>query len=462
MYKTTNLRECRALSVTQDSNVLSLRLGDVAWLLLFNLLAFQIYFQEEFGGIFSYIDEFASIAVMLATVVSAARASRRNPVAARGLAAPVLLLGAAITMGLVSNMASGICTETFPVLVDAFTFCKVPIVLLCCLALPRIPDSGGRAFWRLLVLESQGLIAVMVACAVMNLLPGGGVLGMGGETRYGISSFRFVFYHPEVVNLMTVGLIVILLADDPKGHRAAVAAALLVMCATLRWKAIGFAAVVFFVLFLRRGGRVSAMQVVLGLLAAVLVAWGQISTYYDNDSTARSILTENSLDIAINFAPFGSGFATFGSAITSSGEYYSPLYYQYGYESIYGLSPLNPSYVSDTFWPTIVAQLGFVGTVIYAVGGVLVLARVYNRFREGRIGIPVTLAIIYLAICSTSSSALFAPQWVYIAVILYFCAKHIVVDVSTIPYEHAKGIERNGLRMEKPRVQRLPNRGVTG
>lgn len=419
MHQETYLMAGSLRSLREDS-IFNLRLGDVGWLLLFNALAFQVFFQEEIGGILNYIDEASSLIVLIATVASTRHGGKTSdvvPLATRWLL--ILLLALAIIIGIASNIASGICNDVYPILVDAFTFCKVPIVLLCCLSVLQGCDGGSRSAWKILVHESQILIAIMFLCAAVNIASNGNVLNMGGEIRYGIPSFGFVFYHPEVVNLLLVGLMVILLVDDPRGHKVALIAVLLVMCATLRWKAIGFAAVAFYMFFLAGKGGLSPAKVLVIIAIAVLVAWGQISTYYDTDSTARSMLTSDSFDIARRFAPLGSGFGTFGSAVTAGVTYYSPLYYQYDYETVYGLSPVTPSYISDTFWPTIIAQLGFVGGALYFMSVVLLFWLVYKRCKEMGAGTAVVVVIIYLAISSTSASALFAPQWVFISFVLF-------------------------------------------
>ena len=71
---------------------------------------------------------------------------------------------------------------------------------------------------------------------------------------------------------------------------------------------------------------------------------------------------QDSLTIAGQLFPLGSGFATFGTYM--SGEYYSPLYYEYGLNTVWGLWPSNPTFVSDSFWPAILAQFGFIGLVV--------------------------------------------------------------------------------------------------
>lgn len=427
--------------VKNENSVLSLRLSEIGWLLLFNALAFQIYFQEEFGGLTSYIDELATLIVLAAIVIPTVDKTRRSggkmPIVSVGL--PILLLVAALVLGLASNNVSAIRDNAYPILVDAFTFCKVPIIFLCSLVAFQNSDAGSNAIWKLLIKESHILLVIMLACAVINLISGGNLLDMGGEIRYGISSFYFIFYHPEVVNLLVIGLMVILLFDNPEGHKKYILAALLVMCATMRWKAIGFAALAVYMFLLKGKSGLSLLKFVFALVIVVLVAWGQISTYYDTDSTARSMLTSDSFDVAVRFAPFGSGFGTFASAVTADVEYYSPLYYQYGYDTVYGLSPMSTSYISDTFWPTIIAQLGFIGAACYTASVALLLWQLYKQGKRIGAGLAISFLVFYLAISSTSASALFAPQWVFIGLVVFlslrFCprAKSLQADSVYMP-----------------------------
>ncbi|WP_155804890.1 hypothetical protein [Photobacterium halotolerans] len=86
------------------------------------------------------------------------------------------------------------------------------------------------------------------------------------------------------------------------------------------------------------------------------------------DMSARSLMFLSSIDIATENFPLGSGPGTFGSA--PAAIYYSPLYFQYGLNSVFGLEPTslvegNVSYLMDTFWPHVIAEYGFIGTGVY-------------------------------------------------------------------------------------------------
>jgi hypothetical protein len=90
-------------------------------------------------------------------------------------------------------------------------------------------------------------------------------------------------------------------------------------------------------------------------------------TSRDPDEHVRWVMYISSFKIATTYFPFGSGLATFGSLL--SVIFYSPLYYEYGINLI-GMNSeadvQNGAHtLLDTFWPHVIAESGYLGTVIY-------------------------------------------------------------------------------------------------
>jgi hypothetical protein len=63
-----------------------------------------------------------------------------------------------------------------------------------------------------------------------------------------------------------------------------------------------------------------------------------------------------------DYFPFGSGMGSFGCA--AAADYYSPLYYKYKMDDIWGLTPDNPMFLADAFYP-VLAQIGVVGIFFF-------------------------------------------------------------------------------------------------
>lgn len=81
------------------------------------------------------------------------------------------------------------------------------------------------------------------------------------------------------------------------------------------------------------------------------------------NTNARVVLYYTSLKIANDFFPLGSGLGTFGGWIASL--YYSPIYRQYGINTIYGLRE-GEHFLTDTFWPYIIGEFGIAGFLCFS------------------------------------------------------------------------------------------------
>lgn len=105
----------------------------------------------------------------------------------------------------------------------------------------------------------------------------------------------------------------------------------------------------------------------------------QISTYTSSETTARGRLYATGGLIARENFPLGVGFGRFASY--PSRIYYSPVYYQYGLGSVYGLAPKGPDFIDDTSWPTVIGETGFGGFLIYIVGIIVLILSLVSRLR---------------------------------------------------------------------------------
>lgn len=109
----------------------------------------------------------------------------------------------------------------------------------------------------------------------------------------------------------------------------------------------------------------------LAALGAVVIffTWTKFNAYYvegfqeDAQAMARPATYETGMTIMFkDYIPFGSGLGSFGTA--AAAKEYSPLYYQYHLDEIWGLDPSNPMFLADAFYPTL-AEYGIVGLFFF-------------------------------------------------------------------------------------------------
>lgn len=389
-----------------------LSLSEFFWLVVLNLALFRSAIQEATG--FTYVDELATLMLLAAAIAKAVAPRGLShtglPHAVRasmnvGVASMVVV----IALGLLGNAKYGFQIGTMPIATDVFTCCKFPIALVSSIVVFREDET----FARVAIAEAKVLAIVILAFGLLNVVYD---FGMGFDFRFGIRSFRFVFPHPTYLVFFLVGLS-ILLMRDVKGNFGWL---LIVFTSTLlscRTKGIVFVAISLLLMFLLRDNRkLSWMHIVAIVAIALVVGWDQYVTYFDTPGYARSEMARASLEIANDLFPLGGGFATFGSAVTADLAYYSPLYYVYGLSQVWGLEPGNPLFISDTFWPTVLGQFGYLGCIAYAASLVALLIATYMLSGTRRLAVLSCFA--YLFISSTSESAFFNPQSVSLAICL--------------------------------------------
>ena len=131
-----------------------------------------------------------------------------------------------------------------------------------------------------------------------------------------------------------------------------------------------FIALVMFVKSKINFTSVSTLLKLVALGAVVIFfTWTKFNAYYvegfqeDAQAKARPATYETGMTIMFkDYIPFGSGLGSFGTA--AAAKEYSPLYYKYHLDEIWGLDPTNPMFLADAFYPTL-AEYGIVGLFFF-------------------------------------------------------------------------------------------------
>lgn len=131
-----------------------------------------------------------------------------------------------------------------------------------------------------------------------------------------------------------------------------------------------FIALVMFVKSKINFASISTLLKVAALGAVVIFfTWTKFNAYYvegfqdDAQEMARPLTYETGMEIMFkDYIPFGSGLGSFGTA--AAAKEYSPLYYDYQLNNVWGLTPENPMFLADAFYPTL-AEFGIVGLFFF-------------------------------------------------------------------------------------------------
>ncbi len=218
-----------------------------------------------------------------------------------------------------------------------------------------------------------------------------------------------------------VGLVALLLftSENEGKNRFWVLLNLLTIISSLTTKSFGIAIIIFVLVFFENlyKTRMKYILILFALIGVLTVGADALATYYLNDSSSRMLMTRNAIEIMLEKKGLGYGFAMYGSSQAAAN--YSPLYKALGYSHRYGMTASDPMYLTDSFWPTVMAQFGFVGLILMILLIVFqfkAIAKIINY--NYNLYAAAMILLVYLCIMSFASSAFFNPIAVPYAIIL--------------------------------------------
>lgn len=193
----------------------------------------------------------------------------------------------------------------------------------------------------------------------------------------------WIFYHPESLQsenaefpvlgqlAICTGMAWYLFSEPTKRNRYIALALVLMGMLAPKFKFMGevvcFIAFVFF-LKKRLNFRSPKTMIYCTIVVAIIltITWTRFDGYYisgmSNDELARPMTYKTSIKMLYDYFPFGSGMGTF--ACNGAWQHYSPLYFKYNLNDIWGLSPDAGGFICDAYYPTL-AQFGIVGVFFF-------------------------------------------------------------------------------------------------
>ena len=287
----------------------------------------------------------------------------------------VILLFAVIVIGILSNIMSKLAYSWFSIFVDIISETKFLWTLFAFkyYITSDVYDEMSR------VLRPAAKWFCYLACifAVVSQFVN---IGMTGAVRYGIKSFRFFF--PMSFQFLSVALVAIAVLsanENKKSNKFCYVAICISLILATKSSPLLFSVMFLFLLIYFKHHELLKTRTIvfIGVLVILLGAF-QIQTYLMNENAPRYLFFYYGGKTANTYFPFGSGFATFGS--DQAPRNYSRLYYQYGFNSLFGMNIDDGSFLSDTFWPMAIGQFGWIGSFVYT----FIYLRVFSSFKKMR------------------------------------------------------------------------------
>lgn len=386
---------------------------------LFYFIIFQNVLENYFN-IFGILDEAMSAAIVIIAIINIL-SSRRKYVICKNNKKILVSVLALIIIGIIGNLKTDYQTM-IPALKDAVCVLKGIITYVfipLCLSNLNLDEYLTTMNNHLKFITGLVFLTV-IANLLFDIFP-------YYEIRFGIKSQQIFFTHPTYLASFSV-IIIILLSVNLREHeenKKYIILMLLVLASTLRFKSIAFIPIYMYLYYIvfKKQRKLQLLDVGILCVLGGVFAISQVMEYFNNPDWARNVLTMNSLNIAKDNFPIGTGFGTYAS--WASGESYSNIYYDYNISTTWGISPDFYEFIADTFWPMIIGQFGVLGLGIY----IYILLRIYKNiinndnldYYFGQI-----LALLYLIILSIAEASFSGPiVVVYMALIAVLGNKKI-------------------------------------
>lgn len=351
---------------------------------LLAILLTLVYFEIRGGR--SYFDEilclFAIVYIIL--LISQKKLTRTDVI-------NMLLMVSVIGIGILSNAFNGLSVPKFSVAVDIIAETKVLWVFFAMKYF--ISNETKKTLVRILTPVAQVFIILAFVFSILSQFLN---TGMTRSERYGIRGFNFIF--PMSFQFLAVSLIMfaILALNNFVKHKTLY---YIMGCVSLIFS-IKSSPLLFGIMFLyflyyfKHRNKIKMRTLVFLLIVIVLIGSFQIQTYLMNENAPRYLFFYYGGITANEYFPFGSGFATFGS--DQAARQYSPLYFIYGFNHLFGMNPEDGSFLSDTFWAMALGQFGWIGFFLYC----LVYLRIFISFQMQYNLLPDQKAFLYSSFIS--------------------------------------------------------------
>ncbi|MDR1170073.1 MAG: O-antigen ligase family protein [Prevotellaceae bacterium] len=399
----------------------------------FNLTVFTLIFGVMFYDIintlgFSYVDEICTVLLFLlfGYKVFHTKAWEFNKM--------FLFVIAVFIFYLIYSFAINANTKG-AILTDFVIQIKPYLAFFCVYAIhPKLSDNQRKIIRELIIL-----------CSLYIL-----VIGISGSVYFEV--IQYTFFHPS--RLATASSVLALLylycSDYSKTDKIIFAIILSIGILSGRSKHFGFFAICLLIMIyfnksfkMKLNFRNTAF-IIIALACTIFVAHKKIYYYFilggfgdghtANNLYARMALYYFSLQIFMDYFPFGTGFGTYATYASSLD--YSPIYIKYGMQNMHGLTKEAPDFIADTYFPAL-AQFGIAGVILFFTFWIYLARKAIKAYRRNchKEATIALIIIIFFMIECTSDATITHNRGMFIMMILGLLFSDIHAKLSNSAHD---------------------------
>lgn len=381
------------------------------WYLLISEILFQVMNTNIL--LFQYSDEIVTICFFLYIVLAL---FQRN-ISSDNLRT-ILFIFIVLVLGGIANFTYNIQKSNFAVFLDMVSFAKI---FICFIGVDIMTDNMiAERILKSLTIPAKLILYTGIPLGIISQFYD---IGMRGQFRYGVWGFNYIFGYAHIYSVILIVCVIILGFNEiehVKINRYLFLASVQMLMTTKGPSIIWMVMILIMLFYYKYFKKIRVgMLIVLGGVCLFLGKF-QIENYLLNTSAPRYLFFKYGLITAKEYFPLGAGFATFGSDMAA--KYYSPLYYQYGFNLLHGLSPTDTSFLNDNYWQMIMAQFGFIALILVAYIYFLIYKKIQASIMPKSNKTIIFSAFVYLMVHSIGSAILTSSSGVilFIFIILAF------------------------------------------
>lgn len=324
-------------------------------------------YADEITGILSFVG------IIITILLTISKKIKMNT----NIVIIILLLLAMELFGFAGNIFNGLNINLSTIVTESFIFVKQYLFFIF-LFISLTPRFAKEIFYCLTFI-SKLMILVLCFLAIINAIFD---IGMSAQDN----AFQFISIFPGAVSIWGLIFTSIILFSDTKYKLAyTIMSSIIIILTKSGLGILGLGLIAIIYIFIVKQKKFRWYYSVIAVPVILLLSYNEINTYLLDDTAPRAILFQYSFVTAFNFFPLGAGFATYGSTLAA--QNYSPLYIQYGFDKIWGLSPQFPMFLMDSYYPRIVGEFGIFGLLIFVVIIFVIIFKmiltINNVYRKG-------------------------------------------------------------------------------
>ncbi len=353
--------------------------------ILISIFAFLVFISMDLIRFINipYLDELIAILMLLYLLFAFVYDNIK-----RSMLPFILTITIICVIGLISSVVNFSNMNVINNITDIFLFVKPFIFFLFGMLLK---DKSDLTLKSIRVLSKATIVIVFASFLIF--------IATSKAVFYSIfdkNAFGFLATHAgSIANPIILCLTIICSSKSKTNIIYGIMAAIIIFAIDSGIGKLGLLLIIYFFLFLKYF-RPKIRYVILFGIVIVMLSMDEITNYLTNTSAVRYLMIYYGIITALRYFPFGSGFATYGSTIAK--QDYSYLYYEYGFNHIYGMMPGDDGmYLSDTYYSMIIGQFGFIGTMVFLIFLLIIFAYINKLGEKNKQYAAYTLFLYVLA-----------------------------------------------------------------